>query len=77
MKDLRRDGLRIIYLLGGEPLLRPKICAEAGKIFDFTLIFTNGTLGYPSVNNAMYALSIDWTRRRFMITFVAREHFER
>jgi sulfatase maturation enzyme AslB (radical SAM superfamily) len=59
MKGLRRDGLRIIYLLGGEPLLRPKICAEAGKIFDFTLIFTNGTLGYPSVNNAMYALSID------------------
>ena len=59
MKSLRRDGLRIIYLLGGEPLLRPKICAEAGKIFDFTLIFTNGTLGYPPVNNAMYSLSID------------------
>jgi Fe-coproporphyrin III synthase len=59
MKSLRRDGLRIIYLLGGEPLLRPKICAEAGKIFDFALIFTNGTLGYPQVNNALYALSID------------------
>jgi Fe-coproporphyrin III synthase len=59
MKSLRREGLRIIYLLGGEPLLRPRICAEAGKIFDFTLIFTNGTLGYPPVNNALYALSID------------------
>ena len=59
MKGLRREGMRIIYLLGGEPLLRPKICAEAGRIFDFTLIFTNGTLGYPPVNNAMYALSID------------------
>jgi Fe-coproporphyrin III synthase len=63
MKSLRRDGLRIIYLLGGEPLLRPKICEEAGKIFDFTLIFTNGTLGYPSVNNALYALSIDGPAR--------------
>jgi MoaA/NifB/PqqE/SkfB family radical SAM enzyme len=63
MKGLRRDGLRIIYLLGGEPLLRPKICAEAGKIFDFTMIFTNGTLGYPPVNNAMYALSIDGPER--------------
>lgn len=59
MKTLRRSGLRIIYLLGGEPLLRPRICAEAGKIFDFTLIFTNGTLGYPHVNNALYALSVD------------------
>lgn len=63
MKSLRRDGLRIIYLLGGEPLLRPKICAEAGKIFDFTLIFTNGTFGYPPVNNAIYALSIDGPER--------------
>jgi Fe-coproporphyrin III synthase len=63
MKSLRKDGLRIIYLLGGEPLLRPKICAEAGKIFDFILIFTNGTLGYPPVNNAMYALSIDGPER--------------
>lgn len=63
MKGLRRSGLRIIYLLGGEPLLRPKICAEAGKIFDFALIFTNGTLGYPFVNNALYALSIDGPER--------------
>jgi len=63
MKSLRRKGLRSIYILGGEPLLRPKICAEAGKIFDFTLIFTNGTLGYPPVNKALYALSIDGPER--------------
>jgi len=63
MKSLRKDGLRVIYLLGGEPLLRPKVCAEAGKIFDFILIFTNGTFGYPPVNNAIYALSIDGPER--------------
>jgi MoaA/NifB/PqqE/SkfB family radical SAM enzyme len=63
MKELRRKGLKIIYLLGGEPLLRPEICAEAGKIFDFTMIFTNGTLGYPPVNNALYSLSIDGPER--------------
>ncbi len=63
MKGLRRKGLKIIYLLGGEPLLRPNICAEAGKIFDFIMIFTNGTLGYPPVNNALYSLSIDGPER--------------
>ncbi|GBE04218.1 molybdenum cofactor biosynthesis protein A [bacterium BMS3Abin09] len=63
MKSLRRKGLKIIYLLGGEPLLRPNICAEAGKIFDFIMIFTNGTLGYPPVNNALYSLSIDGPER--------------
>ncbi len=59
MKKLRRKGFKVIYLLGGEPLLRPEICAKAGEIFDFTMIFTNGTLGYPPVNNALYSLSID------------------
>ncbi len=63
MKSLRRKGLKVIYLLGGEPLLRPNICAEAGKIFDFIMIFTNGTLGYPPVNNALYSLSIDGPER--------------
>lgn len=63
MKSLRNKGLKIIYLLGGEPLLRPNICAEAGKIFDYTMIFTNGTLGYPPVNNALYSLSIDGPER--------------
>lgn len=63
MKSLRNKGLKIIYLLGGEPLLRPEVCAEAGRIFDFTMIFTNGTLGYPPVNNALYSLSIDGPER--------------
>ncbi len=59
MKRLRTKGVRVIYLLGGEPLLRERICWEAGRIFDFTKIFTNGTLGYPDVNEALYSLSID------------------
>ncbi|MBI5417534.1 radical SAM protein [Candidatus Poribacteria bacterium] len=59
MKKLRKKGFKVIYLLGGEPLLRPNICAEAGRIFDFVMIFTNGTLGYPDVNKALYSLSID------------------
>ncbi len=63
MKKLRRKGFKVIYLLGGEPLLRPEMCAEAGRIFDFVMIFTNGTLGYPPVNNALYSLSIDGPER--------------
>jgi MoaA/NifB/PqqE/SkfB family radical SAM enzyme len=63
MKQLRGKGFKVIYLLGGEPLLRPNICAEAGRIFDFVMIFTNGTLGYPPVNNALYSLSIDGPER--------------
>jgi MoaA/NifB/PqqE/SkfB family radical SAM enzyme len=63
MKRLRRKGFKVIYLLGGEPLLRPNICAEAGRIFDFVMIFTNGTLGYPPVNNALYSVSIDGPER--------------
>ncbi len=63
MKKLRRKGFKVIYLLGGEPVLRPEMCAEAGRIFDFVMIFTNGTLGYPPVNNALYSLSIDGPER--------------
>jgi len=31
MKGLRRDGLRIIYLLGEKPFLKPKKSAEPAK----------------------------------------------
>ncbi len=63
MKGLQRRGMKVVYLLGGEPLLRPNICAEAGKIFDFVMLFTNGTLGYPPIKNVMYSLSIDGPQR--------------
>ncbi|MFQ5646778.1 MAG: radical SAM protein [bacterium] len=59
MRKLKKQGFKIIYLLGGEPLLRPEVCAAAGRIFDFPMIFTNGTLGFPQVGHARYALSID------------------
>jgi len=63
MERVRSDGLRVVYLLGGEPLLRPEICAEAGRIFDFVMLFTNGTLGYPKLDNVRYSLSIDGPER--------------
>lgn len=61
MKKLRKSGIRSVTLYGGEPMLRANICEEATRIFDFTIIFTNGTQPYPSID-ARWLLSLDGTR---------------
>ncbi len=58
MKGLRRQGLTAAFLYGGEPLLRPDMCKAACEIFDFTLIFTNGTQGFPNLK-CQWVLSLD------------------
>ncbi len=59
MRSLRARGLRAAILYGGEPTLRPEVCREAGKIFDATLAFTNGTNGFPVLPNGQWILSLD------------------
>ena len=59
MKALRAGGLRAAILYGGEPTLRPEICRAAGRIFDATLAFTNGTNGFPLLDNGQWILSLD------------------
>ncbi len=61
MKRLRGEGFVAAFLYGGEPLLRPRICEAASNIFDFTLIFTNGTLGFPDIS-CQWILSLDGTK---------------
>jgi MoaA/NifB/PqqE/SkfB family radical SAM enzyme len=61
MKEQRRAGRRLAILYGGEPMLRPEVCMEAGRIFDYTIVFTNGTQGFPDIN-ARWLLSLDGTR---------------
>ncbi len=61
MNEQRRSGKRLAILYGGEPMLRPDICMEAGRIFDYTIVFTNGTQGFPDIN-ARWLLSLDGTR---------------
>lgn len=61
MEKIRRSGIFAAILYGGEPMLRPEICEAASKIFDFTLIFTNGTKGFPAFD-AQWLLSLDGTR---------------
>ncbi len=59
MKGLRARGLRAAILYGGEPTLRPVVCRAASKIFDATLAFTNGTNGFPQLENGQWILSLD------------------
>jgi MoaA/NifB/PqqE/SkfB family radical SAM enzyme len=62
MRQLRRSGLRAAILYGGEPTLRPALCLAAGRIFDATLAFTNGTNGFPDIGNGQWILSLDGPR---------------
>ena len=59
MKSLKAKGLRAAILYGGEPTLRPEVCRAASKIFDATLAFTNGTNGFPHLDNGQWILSLD------------------
>ncbi len=61
MHEQYKIGKRAVILYGGEPMLRPKICEAAARIFDTTLIFTNGTLGLLDIP-ARYMVSLDGTR---------------
>ncbi|MBW1930600.1 MAG: radical SAM protein [Deltaproteobacteria bacterium] len=62
-RALRGQGLRAAILYGGEPALRPSICKAASEVFDFTLIFTNGTLGFPEIRGGQWILSLDGPRQ--------------
>lgn len=61
MKGLRAQGMAAAIIYGGEPMMRPAMCAAAAKIFDHPLIFTNGTQGFSSID-AQWILSLDGTR---------------
>ncbi len=61
MEEQQRSGKNLAILYGGEPMLRPNICRAATEIFDATIIFTNGTLGFPDIP-AIWMVSIEGTR---------------
>jgi MoaA/NifB/PqqE/SkfB family radical SAM enzyme len=61
MKGLRAMGMTAAIIYGGEPMLRPRMCEAASKIFDHPLIFTNGTQGFIPIN-AEWIISLDGTR---------------
>jgi MoaA/NifB/PqqE/SkfB family radical SAM enzyme len=61
MKCLRAMGMTAAIIYGGEPMLRPRMCEAASRIFDHPLIFTNGTQGFAPFD-AQWILSLDGTR---------------
>jgi sulfatase maturation enzyme AslB (radical SAM superfamily) len=61
MQQQRKAGKNLAILYGGEPTLRPNVCREATRIFDATIIFTNGTVGFPDIP-AIWMLSLEGTR---------------
>lgn len=57
--ELRRQGIRRILLIGGEPALRQDIITEAVKIFRYVDICTNGTIKINGHKNQKLFVSID------------------
>lgn len=45
-----RHRIKFMSWVGGEPLLRPRVMAEAPKIFAMNVMFTNGTLPIPDLD---------------------------
>ena len=61
-KELYSKGIRMVLLLGGEPLLRPDIVKLADSIFPFVEMITNGTLPLPENYDHRIFVSIDGGR---------------
>lgn len=61
-RKLYADGIRMIMLMGGEPLLRLDVIKLADSIFPFVEMITNGTLPLPQNYDHRIFVSIDGGR---------------
>jgi len=61
-KQLYKSGIRVIMLMGGEPLLRPDVVKLADSIFPFVEMITNGTVSLPKNYDHRIFVSIDGGR---------------
>jgi MoaA/NifB/PqqE/SkfB family radical SAM enzyme len=61
-KKLYSEGIRMIMLMGGEPLLRPDVIKLADSIFPFVEMITNGTIPLPENYDHRIFVSIDGGR---------------
>lgn len=58
-KILKKEGIRRVLLIGGEPSLRKDIIAQAHSFFKYVDICTNGLILIESKNNQKLFVSID------------------
>jgi len=54
-----REGVRVVYLTGGEPFLRINVIRAADRIFPAVTIITNGTLPMPKDIKRRIFVSLD------------------
>ena len=59
MKELYHSGFKHLFIMGGEPMLRPRVVNEATKIFPFSFICTNGTVSLNKASPTLWFLSLD------------------
>ena len=60
--DLYRDGIRHMFLVGGEPALRPDVLGCADRTFPLVDVITNGTIRIaPEFRHRLF-ISIDGTQ---------------
>lgn len=62
LKALYKQGIRVIMLMGGEPLLRKDIVKLADSLFPFVETITNGTVSLPDNYDHRIFVSIDGGR---------------
>ncbi len=61
--ELKRKGIRMIMLMGGEPMLRPDVVELADRMFPFVETITNGTIRIPEDYDHRVFVSIDGMER--------------
>jgi Fe-coproporphyrin III synthase len=57
--QLRKKGIRMIMLMGGEPMLRPDVVKLADEMFPLVEMITNGTIPIDKNYNHRIFVSID------------------
>ncbi len=60
LKELRdRHNIMSMGWCGGEPLFRMEVVLQGLKLFPLNMIYTNGTIPIPKLDNTIIAISID------------------
>ncbi len=58
-KELHKNGVRFILLMGGEPALRKDVLMLADSMFPLVYVITNGTIKIPEEFNHRLFVSLD------------------
>ena len=58
-KNLHKQGVRFVLLVGGEPALRIDVLMLAHRIFPYVYVITNGTIFIPRKFNHLLFVSLD------------------